>query len=135
MDDKEMEKIRREKMEELIRKQSEPKTKAKEFARAILECKKYKNFIKYNEELQKNQTAQNLLTQFQQKQMELQWSGFNSDILEELKKLQMKISKENTLKGFLNSQQELLGLLRRTNDLISEKIGQQFAQSGRRGCC
>lgn len=135
MEDKEMEEIRRKKMEELIRKQNDPKTKTKEFARAILECKEYKNFIRYNEELQRNQTAQNLLRQFQQKQMELQWNGFNPNTLEELRDLQMKIRKNDTLNGFFNSQQEILELLRHSNDIISERIGQQFAQGMGGGCC
>lgn len=84
-------------MEELIRKLNDPKTKAKEFARAILECNEYKNFMKYYEELQTNPTAQNLLRQFRQKQMELQWNGFDSNTLEELRDLQMKINKNGTI--------------------------------------
>ncbi len=80
-------KIRIKKIEELSRKQNDPKTKAKEFANTIVESEEYKNFIKFNKELEKNQTAQNLLREFQQKQRELQGLWFDPDTLEQLKNL------------------------------------------------
>lgn len=67
--DKETEEIRKKKMEELVRKLNDPKTKAKEFAKAIVECEEYRNHIQYNEQLRKGQTAQYLLREFQQKQI------------------------------------------------------------------
>lgn len=134
MDDN-LEKIRIKKMKELVKKQNDPKTKVKEFAKAILECKECKNFIKYNEELRRNQTAQNLLREFQQKQRELQWIGFNPNTLEELRDLQMKINKNETIQNFLRAQQELVDILQRTNDIISEKIGMQFAFFQGGSCC
>ncbi|MEM2917971.1 MAG: YlbF family regulator [Candidatus Altiarchaeota archaeon] len=135
MSDKEMEEIRRKKMEELLRKQNDPKRKAKEFAKAIVECDEYKNFIKFNEELQKNQTAQNLLREFQQKQAELQWNGFDPKTLEELRDLQMKINKNDIIQNFVNAQNELVDILRKTNNIISGKIGTQFAFFQGGGCC
>lgn len=131
----EIEEIMKNKMEKLLRNQKDPRTKAREFAKAIIESKEYKNFIKYNEELQKNQAAQNLLKQFQQKQMELQWNGFNSKTLEELRDLQLKINQNNTIQNFVNVQQELVNILQRTNNIISGKIGTQFAFFQGGGCC
>lgn len=122
-------------MEELVRKQNDPKNKAKEFAKAIVESEEYKNFIKYNDQLQRDQTAQNLLRQFQQKQMELQWNGFNPNTLEELRDLQIKINKNNTVQNFVKAQQELVDILQRTNKIISGKIGTQFAFFQGGGCC
>jgi len=135
MPDKEIEEVRKEKIEELLRKQKDPKMEAKKFANAIIECDEHKNFIKCNEELQKNQTAQNLLREFQQKQMELQWYGFDPKTLEELRDLQMKINKNVTIQNFINAQQELIDILRRTNNIISGKIGTQFAFSQGGGFC
>jgi len=107
--------------------QKDPKEKTKEFAKAILNCDEYKNFIKYNEDFQKNQTAQNILREFQQKQIEIQGNGFNPNTFEELKDLQMKINQNDTIQNFVNAQEELTDILRRTNNIISIKIGTQFA--------
>lgn len=135
MSDKEIEEIIKKKMRGFLKKQNDPKRKAKEFAQTIIECDEYKRFIKCNEELQKNQTTQNLLREFQQKQMELQWMGFNPKTFEELRDLQMKISKDNTIQNFVNAQQELTDILLRTNIIISGKIGTQFAFFQGGGCC
>lgn len=135
MKDEEIEKIRKNKIEQINRKINDPRTKAKEFSQAIVECDEYKNFIKFDEELQRNQSAQKLLKDFQQKQMELQMGGFNPNTLEELKELQMEIRNNEAIQNFAKSQQELVDVLRRSNDIISAKIGQQFAQGRRGGCC
>lgn len=133
--DEEIEKIRKKKMEELVTKYNDPRKKAKEFAEAILESEAYKNFINSDEELKRNQPAQNLLREFQQKQMELQWNGFNPNTLEELRDLQMKINKNETIQNFGKSQQELVDLLQRTNTIISGKIKTLFAFFQGGGCC
>ncbi len=135
MKDEEIENIRKKKIKELTKKQNDPRTKAKEFSQAIVECDEYKNFIKFDEELQRNQSTQKLLNDFQQKQMELQMGGFNPNTLEELKELQMEIRNNEAIQNFAKSQQELVDVLRRSNDIISAKIGQQFAQGRSGGCC
>lgn len=109
--DKEIEEIRMKKMGELVRKQNDPKTKAREFAGAIIECEEYNDFMKFSEKLEKDQTAQDLLKQFQEKQRELQWYGLNPKTLEELRSLQMKIIKNETIQNFVNSQQGLVDIL------------------------
>lgn len=135
MDDKEIEIIKKKKMKEMIDKQNSAKTKAREFAQAILDCEEYKNFIKYSDELEKNQTAQNLLKQSQEKQRELQWNGFNANTFQELRELQMDINKNEIIQNFLKAQDELVDILRRTNDIISGKIGTQFAFLQGGSCC
>jgi len=133
--DKEMEKIIKRKMEKLIVNQKSPKIKTKEFAKAIVDSNEYSSFMKYNKELKDSQTAQDLLRQFQQKQMELQRNGFDPDTLEELKDLQMKINQNDTIQDFIKSQQELVGLLREANNLVNRRIGMQFAFFQGGGCC
>ncbi len=135
MKDEEIENIRKKKIKELAKKQNDPRAKTKEFSQAIVECDEYKNFIKFNEELQKNQSAQKLFKDFQEKQMEWQMGGFNPSTLEELKELQMEIRNNEAIQNFAKSQQELIDILRRSNDIISAKIGQQFAQGRSGGCC
>lgn len=134
MDDKELEEIKKNKISELSKEKFDPKIKAEEFAKAILECEEYKNFIRHNEELQKDERAQRLLNEFQQKQMEMQWSDFDPKILEELKELQIEINNNQTIQKFVNSQNELIDIIRRANNIISSKIGIQFAFS-QGGCC
>ena len=119
VDDKEIQIIKKKKMKEMIDKHNSAKTKAREFAQAIFDCEEYKNFIKYADELEKNQTAQNLLKQSQEKQRELQ----------------MEINKNEITRNFLKAQDELVDILRRTNDIISGKIRTQFAFLPGGGCC
>ena len=135
MNDKEIEIIKKKKMKEMIEKQNSAKTKTREFAQAILDCEEYKNFIKYTDELEKNQTAQDLLKQSQEKQTELQWNGFNPNTFQELEELQTQKNKNEVIQNFQKAQEELTNLLRRTNDIISAEIGAQFAFSQGGGCC
>lgn len=135
MDDKEIEIIKKKKMKEMIDKQDSAKTKAKEFAQAIVDCEEYKNFMKHYEALEKNQKAQSLLKQSQEKQRELQWVGFSANTFQELRELQMEINKNETIQNFQKAQDELVDILRRTNDIISGKIGVQFAFLRGGGCC
>ena len=135
MDDKEIEMIKNKKMKQMIDKQNSAKTKAREFAQAILDCEEYKNFIKCSEVLEKSQMAQNLLKKFQEKQMELKRNGFNPNTFQELNELQEQINKNEVIQNFQKTQEELTDLLRNTNDIISGDIGAQFAFSQRGGCC
>lgn len=116
------------------KKQIEIKNKVKEFSEAILECEEYESFITESEKFDKNSEAHNLLNKFQQKKNQLQW-GFDSQLFDELQKLQMEINKNKTIQDFVKSQENLVNLLKRTNEIISEKIGTQFAFFQGSGCC
>jgi len=129
----EIEKIMKKKMENIAKRQNDPKAKAKKFALAILECDEYKSFLKSSRDLENDKEAQKLLEGFQQKQMELRYS-FNPKIMDELRRLQMKINQNIQIQNYMKSQQDLIGLLGRTNTVISAKIGFQFALN-QGGCC
>lgn len=135
MNDKEIEMIKNKKMKEMIGKQNSAKTKAREFAQAILDCEEYKNFLKGSEALEKDETAQNLVKQSQEKQRELQWNGFNPNTFQELQELQAQINKNEVIQSFQKAQEDLIVLLQTTNNIISGKIGAQFAFSRGGGCC
>jgi len=135
VEDKEVEMIKKKKLKEIINKQDSAKTKAKEFAQAIVDCKEYKNFMKCYEALEKNQTARSLLKQSQDKQKELQRIGFNANTFQELRELQKEINKNETIQNFQKAQDEIIDILRKTNDIISGKIGIQFAFLRGGGCC
>ena len=118
----------------MIKMGSEPREKAKEFAKAILESDEYKRFLRCSGELEKNQQIQGLLKEFQEKQIELQKS-FVPGTLEELKELQMKINGSAEIRNYMESQGELEDILRRTNNIISGRIGAKFALFAGGGCC
>jgi cell fate (sporulation/competence/biofilm development) regulator YlbF (YheA/YmcA/DUF963 family) len=115
--------------------EEEIKSKTKEFAKAILECEEYRAFIENAEKLNKNAEAQKLLKEFQENQIVLRWNGFNPALMDELRELQTKINQNKTIQDFSKSQDELISLLKRTNTVISMRIGMQFGFSSGGGCC
>jgi len=122
-------------MENQSKNQDGLKEQVNAFAQAICECEEYRTFMQCNKDLENNQEAQNLLRQYQLKQQELQWSGYDAKTLDELKELRMQVTNNETLTKLFSSQEALIDLLKRSNDRISEKIGQQFAQKKQGGCC
>lgn len=116
-------------------KQDDIRNKAQDFANSILECEEYKEFIKNSENLNKNTEAQAILKRFQEKQMELRIKGINSELMDELRKLQLNINQNQAIQDFVKSQDKLVKLLQRTNNLITNKIGMLFAFSSGGGCC
>lgn len=112
----------------------EIKNKTKEFAQAILESKEYKTFISATDDLEKNEDANDLLKDFQKKQMELQYRGFDPSLMEELRELQTKINRNEIIQQFANAQNELVDLLKRTNNIISLRINMPFVSANRGGC-
>ncbi|MEX0920954.1 MAG: YlbF family regulator [Candidatus Pacearchaeota archaeon] len=111
----------------------EIKNKTKEFAQAILESEEYKTFISVSDDLKKSEDS-NLLKEFQNKQMELRRKGFDPSLMEELRELQTKINKSETIQQFAKTQNELVDLLKRTNNLISLRINMPFVSAMRGGC-
>lgn len=111
----------------------EVKNKTKEFAQAILESKEYKTFISISDDLEKSEDS-NLLKEFQNKQMELRRKGFDPSLMEELRELQTRINKNETIQQFANAQNELVNLLKRTNNIISLRINMPFVSTMGGGC-
>lgn len=103
------------------------------FGREILECDEYKALLQCDEVLDKDQEAKDLLRQFRLKQQELQLKGFDRKTLDELNALEMQLKKNETLANLESSQKAVAAIFRSSNGIISEKIGQEFAQ--RRGGC
>lgn len=105
------------------------------FARAIIATPEYRAFMQANGDLARDQEARSLLQQYQLKTAEVQRRGYDAASLDELKALQVRVKENATLTAFYNTQAALVALLKETNDRISEKIGQQFAQARQGGCC
>ncbi len=105
------------------------------FARAIVASPEYQAFITANGALAQDQEARSLLQQYQLKTNEVQHRGYDAESLDELKALQVRVKENATLTAFYTTQAALVALLKETNDRISAKIGQQFAQARKGGCC
>lgn len=121
--------------DQMINKKLDPIDKSKEFAHAILESNEYKSFISASNNLEKNEESNVLIKKFQEKQMEFRRSNFNPSLMDELRELQLKINQNKTILQFSKTQEELVKLLKRTNNIIRTKIGMQFAQGRSGGGC
>jgi cell fate (sporulation/competence/biofilm development) regulator YlbF (YheA/YmcA/DUF963 family) len=105
------------------------------FIEALRDSATYQQFVDASERLEADGEAQSLLEAYQQKQQELQADEFDSSIMSELQELQTEVSTNDTIQRHRAAQEELVALLEQTNDVISERIGQEFAQPLGGGCC
>jgi len=76
-----------------------------------------------------------LLREYQRKQQQMQRGGFDESVMAELKQLQTEMSNNETIQRQQAAQADLIELLQRTNDTISDEIGEEFARSTGGGCC
>ena len=53
----------------------------------------------------------------------------------ELREIKEEMEANDTISEVRQAENELLTLLEETNEIISEKIGQEFAQTTGGGCC
>ena len=107
----------------------------REFLNALGESETYQRFVAADEALQADADAMALLREYQRKQQQMQRGGFDESVMEELKRLQTELSDNETIQRQQAAQGELVDLLQRTNDVISEEIGEEFARSTGGGCC
>ncbi|WP_435095099.1 halo-CC-star protein HcsL [Halorubrum sp. N11] len=107
----------------------------REFLDALSESETYQRFVEADEALQEDADAMALLREYQQKQQQLQRGGFDESVMAELKQLQSELSNNETIQRQQAAQNELVELLQRTDDAISDEIGEEFARSTGGGCC
>lgn len=105
------------------------------FIETLHNSKAYQQFVDANKQLNADEEARSLLETYQQKQQELDTDDFDSSILGELQELKTKVSNNVTIQEYQAAQEEFTTLLEQTNDVISEQIRQEFAQSLGGGCC
>lgn len=111
----------------------EPKLRA--FLETIKRSETYREFVEADERLQDDPDAMALLREYQQKRMGMQRGGFDESAMEELRELRQEMEDDETIQQHRAAQEALVELLQRTNDVISEEIGREFAQSTGGGCC
>ncbi|MFC7187572.1 halo-CC-star protein HcsL [Halorubrum yunnanense] len=107
----------------------------REFLDALGESETYQQFVEADEALQNDDDAMALLREYQRKQQQMQRGGFDESVMAELKQLQTEMSNNETIQRQQAAQADLIELLQRTNDTISDEIGEEFARSTGGGCC
>ncbi|MFW5977956.1 MAG: halo-CC-star protein HcsL [Halohasta sp.] len=108
--------------------------KLRVFIDAIEDSETYQQFIAANEQLETDAEAMQLLDEYRQKQRQLQ-TNFDQSLMAELQEIQTELSENETIQQHRAAQTALVELLQETNDVISEPIGMEFAQSTGGGCC
>jgi cell fate (sporulation/competence/biofilm development) regulator YlbF (YheA/YmcA/DUF963 family) len=109
--------------------------RVRSLADAIRESEQYQQFAESQSKLQTDEEAQRLLEQFRAKQQALQESGFDQETMAELKEIKQEMANNETISEYEQAETAFLELLNETNDVISEKIGEEFARSTGGGCC
>ena len=107
----------------------------RKFLDALGESETYQQFVEADEALQNDDDAMALLREYQRKQQQMQRGGFDESVMAELKQLQTEMSNNETIQRQQAAQADLIELLQRTNDTISDEIGEEFARSTGGGCC
>ena len=107
----------------------------REFLDALGESETYQQFVEADEALQNDADAMALLREYQRKQQQMQRGGFDESVMAELKQLQTEMSNIDTIQRQQAAQADLIELLQRTNDTISDEIDEEFARSTGGGCC
>jgi len=105
------------------------------FMETLTDSATYQEFVAASEALEEDSEASALLREFQQKQQQMQRGGFDQSLMSELQDLNSEMTENDTLERHRKAQEALIELLQETNDVISEQIGREFAQSTGGGCC
>lgn len=105
------------------------------FVEATKATEQYERFVASQRQLADDEEAQRLLEEFQRKQRELQQDGFDPETMAELRDLQGKLDDNGTIRELREAQTALIDLLEETNELVSERIGEEFARTTGGGCC
>jgi cell fate (sporulation/competence/biofilm development) regulator YlbF (YheA/YmcA/DUF963 family) len=104
------------------------------FIDTIEDSETYQRFKMANERLENDDEAMELLDEYRQKQRQMQQS-FDQSLMAELQEIRNEMSENKIIQQHQAAQTELIELLEQTNDVISEPIGMEFAQSTGGGCC
>ncbi|ELY96318.1 halo-CC-star protein HcsL [Natrialba taiwanensis] len=109
--------------------------KLQAFVETLKESSTYQEFTEASEALENDTKAMALLQEFQQKQKRMQRGGFDQSLMSELRDLKSEMSTNETIQRHQAAQEEVVELLQETNDVISEQIDREFAQSIGGECC
>ena len=105
------------------------------FIETLTDSETYQEFVDASEALDEDPEASALRREFQQKQQQMQRGGFDQSLMSELQDIKSEMAENDTLERHREAQEALVELLQETNDVVSEQIGREFAQSTGGGCC
>ena len=105
------------------------------FIQTLTNSETYSEFAEASEALNEDSKATALLREFEQKQQQMQQGEFDQSVMSELQDLKSKMADNDTIQRHRKAQEVLVELLQETNDVISEQIGREFAQSTGGSCC
>ena len=105
------------------------------FLQTLTDSKTHREFVEASEALNDDPEASALLREFDQKQEQIQQDAFDQSVMSELQDLKSEMADNDTIQRHREAQDALVELLQGTNDVISEQIGREFAQSTGGGCC
>ncbi|OLZ41503.1 hypothetical protein A6E15_11130 [Natrinema saccharevitans] len=105
------------------------------FVETLTDSETYQEFTAASRALENDPAAMELLQEFREKQRRMQCEGFDQSLLSELRDLKSEISDNEIIQRYQDAQEALVDLLQETNDVISEQIDREFAQSTGGGCC
>lgn len=105
------------------------------FVQTLTDSETYREFAEASAALNDDSEARALLREFEQKQQEMQQGAFDQSVMSELQDLKSEMADNDTIQRHSKAREALIELLQETNDVISEQIGREFAQSTGGGCC
>jgi len=105
------------------------------FVQTLTDSETYHEFVEASEALNDDPEASALLREFDQKQEQMQQGEFDQSVMSELQDLKSEMADNDTIQRHRKAQAAIVDLLQETNDVISEQIGREFAQSTGGGCC
>jgi len=114
---------------------------AREFGKALADCEECRAVEEAQQALRKDREARELLSSYQLTQSSIQrartWGGgVTKNELDELKKLETKISSNHIIKNLLDAQRRLQETLGNLDTEVSNLLGIDFASnSSVGGCC
>ncbi|MDZ7745211.1 MAG: halo-CC-star protein HcsL [Halobacteriales archaeon] len=105
------------------------------FIETVKDSETYEEFVAATERLEADSEAMALLQEYQQKKRQMQQGGSDDATMSELRELRAEMDDNETIQAHQAAQEAFVELLQETNDVISEQIGREFAQSLGGGCC
>ena len=112
--------------------------KAKSFAKILASSREFQEFHSAQEKLKQDKEAGSLLEQFQKKQREVREArmsgrGVSGNAFSEIERLQRKLQSNSIIMDWAQSQQDAIGLIQDTNQIITNAAGFGFGQSSSGG--
>ena len=105
------------------------------FMQTLTDSETYREFVEASEALDDDSEASALLREFEQKQQQMQQGDFDQSVMGELQDLKSEMADNGTIQRHSKAREALIELLQETNNVISEQIDREFAQSTGGGCC